>query len=83
MTPQRIIWLEIARNQYDNLSEPGHAALDLLLLRLAADPNSVAADYDSMSDQWIAPFADGTGLLTFATVPAKGCIIVLRILTFP
>lgn len=82
MRPHRVIWLEIARDQYARLSRRDQGALNQLLGRLAADPHSVTADYDSASDQWLADFADGTGLMSYALVPANRCIVVLRLLTF-
>lgn len=71
MRPFRIIWLELARSQYEELSSVERADVDRLLNRLVVEPATVAAGYDGASDQWVADFADGAGLISYAMVPDR------------
>ena len=82
MTPFRLLWVEVARSQYQALPTDQQQDLQELLSRLVVDPGMVAADYDRVSDQWLLDFAGGAGLVIYAVVPANRCIIVLRLVTF-
>lgn len=82
MTPFRLLWVEVARSQYEALPPSQRHDLQEVLGRLVVAPDMVAADYDRASDQWLLDFAGGAGLVSYAVVPAHGCIIVLRLVTF-
>ena len=82
MPRSRLVWLQIASEQYRELSDDLRVVVDHRLAQLvenpAADPD---ADYNRTSDQWSVPLAED-GLLFYAVVRDPATVIVLRLVSF-
>jgi hypothetical protein len=75
----RLLWLELAEQQYLGLPAELRDPVDHQLDQLLQAPTAQAeAAYNETSDQWSVP-VDDHGFLFFAVVPADLTVIVLRI----
>lgn len=79
MPSYRLIWVEIAQQQYDTLSEDVRLLVDHRLTQLLGDPTADAV-YNRRSDQWSISL-DDHGLLFYAVVHDPPRVIVLRLVT--
>lgn len=80
MARYRAVWLELAKATRDSLPAGPRAALDARVEQLLENPR--AADrggYDPRSDSYATTYGDGSGLLTYALVPDRETLIVLRV----
>lgn len=73
------VWLEIARRQYDSLPTEIQQQIDDRLEELLENPHLPKDAYDARTDQWIAGYGDGLGLILFTVVNEHQRVIVLRI----
>lgn len=77
------VWLELARDYYDNLPPEMQAQVDTRLEQLLENPptglRGDGAHYDSPTDQWTTTYGDGVGLIVFALVTERERLIVLRL----
>jgi hypothetical protein len=79
-SPYRLLWLELAEQQYLDLPDDTRALVDGRLTQLESDPAGLPdATYDAASDQWSAPIAEH-GLMLYAVVPERATVIVLRLI---
>ena len=73
MPRSRLIWLQIASQQYRDLPDDLRTLTDRRLAQLienpTADPDS-DSDYNKTSDQWSVPLGE-QGLLFYAVVRAR------------
>lgn len=76
MPRYRLLWLEIAEQQYLSLPDPVRDSVDRRLARMVEEPTADAL-YDSASDQWSVIVDDG--LLLFAVVADPAALVVLRL----
>lgn len=75
----RLVWLEIAEDQYRSLEPELRTVVDRRLGRLLADPTGEPdVVYNQPSDQHSVPL-DDHGFLFFAVVVDPPTIIVLRL----
>jgi hypothetical protein len=80
MARYRLVWLEIADRQYDELPADLRDVVDQRLARLVDDPTADRdAVYNARSDQWSVPLAD-EGFLFFAVVRNPPTLIILRLI---
>jgi hypothetical protein len=81
MPRSRLIWLQIADQQYHDLPADVRDVVDRRLAQLVEHPTADRdAVYDSRSDQWSVPLGT-TGLLSYAVVPEPPTVIVLRLIS--
>ncbi|MGH3889498.1 MAG: hypothetical protein ACRDSZ_23545 [Pseudonocardiaceae bacterium] len=73
------IWVEIAQQQYDALSDDVRLLVDHRVAQLLGDPIADAV-YNRRSDQWSIPLGDD-GFLFYAVVHDPPRVIVLRLVT--
>jgi hypothetical protein len=79
----RLLWLEIAEQQYLDLPVGTHQAVDDILTRLSDDPRGISdAGYHAPSDQWTTVIPD-VGILVYAVVHDDATVIILRIIHIP
>lgn len=79
MAGYRLVWLEIAEDQYRSLPGDLRSRVDVRLGQLLDDPlNASSAVYNRHSDQYGVPL-DDDGFLFFAVVASPPTVIVLRI----
>lgn len=78
MARYSVVWLEIARRQYDSFSPALRDQIDTKIDLLLDDPESYG-DYDKASDQWTTTFGAGAGLIVYAVVHQNIKVIVLRL----
>jgi hypothetical protein len=82
MPRSRLVWLEIADQQYRELSDATRALVDRRLVQLVENPTADPdADYNERSDQWSVPVGTD-GLLFYAVVRDPPTVIVLRLVSF-
>jgi hypothetical protein len=80
MARYSVVWLEVAREQYDGLPGEARDHVDTRLDQLAEDPRQVPRSaYDHLTDQWTTVYGDGAGLILFALVHQPPRVIVLRL----
>ena len=80
MARYRLLWLEIAEQQYFDLDDLTRDMTDRHLTMLELDPHSLAgAVYDAAPDQWTISLGD-RGLLLYAVVADPPTVIILRLL---
>jgi hypothetical protein len=81
MPRYRLVWLEVARQQYRYLPEDLRKLVDRRLAGLlenpTADPDAV---YHKRSDQWSVPLAE-QGFLFYAVVRDPVTVIVPRLIS--
>lgn len=75
----RLIWLEVARDQYAALPELRQQQVGDRLEQLLERPELPLSAYDPGSDQWITTFGGGAGLIVCAIVRDRQALIVLRL----
>ena len=79
MPRHRLLWLEIAEQQYLDLPAELLGLVDARLTQLMDDPTvDPDAAYNERSDQWSVP-VDAHGFLFFAVVTDPPTVIVLRL----
>lgn len=82
MPRSRLVWLQIADQQYHDLPGTVRDVLDRRLAQLVenptADPDAV---YNPTSDQWSVPLGED-GFLFYAVVRDPATVIVLRLISF-
>jgi hypothetical protein len=77
--PYRLLWLEIAEQQYLALPEDARELVDARLAQLGHDPLSQPdAAYDPASDQRSVILGD-RGFILYAVVMEPATVIVLRL----
>jgi hypothetical protein len=74
----RLVWLQIADQQYHDLPEDLRGLVDRRIAQLLENP-TVDADavYNERSDQWSVPLGE-RGFLFYAVVRDPATVIVLR-----
>lgn len=81
MPQYRPIWLEIARQQYDDLATDVRRMVDQRVAQLLETPTAaVGAVYNEHFDQWSVPLGR-EGFIFYAVVPDPASVIVLRLVT--
>ena len=81
MASYRLVWLEIAEDQYRSQGDELRALVDHRLSRLLNDPvGEPDAVYNRRSDQYSVPLGDH-GFLFFAVVADPPTVIILRVVT--
>lgn len=81
MPRSRLVWLEIADQQYRELPDATRALVDRRLAQLVENPTTDPhADYNERSDQWSVPVG-ADGLLFYAVVRDPPTVIVLRLVS--
>lgn len=82
MPRSRLVWLQIADQQYHDLPDTVRDLADHRLAQLlenpTADPDAV---YNPASDQWSVPLGED-GFLFYAVVRDPATVIVLRLISF-
>jgi hypothetical protein len=82
MPRHRSVWLEIADQQYRDLSASVRELVDRRLARLVENPSADRDTvYNERSDQWSVPLG-AEGLLFYAVVHDPATVIVLRVISF-
>lgn len=75
------IWVEFARQQYDDLPADMRGAVARRVAQLLEDPTGASdAVYNESWDQWSVPLEDD-GFLFYAVVPDRRRVILLRLVT--
>lgn len=74
-----LVWLEIAREQYDSLPTEFRELVDVRIEQLLENPRRPAGGYDERTDQWTTVYGDGAGLIVHAVVHDRQRIIILRL----
>jgi hypothetical protein len=78
----RLIWLQIADQQYHELPDGVRALIDRRLAQLVENPTvDPDADDNERSDQWSVPVG-ADALLFYAVVREPPTVIVLRLVSF-
>ncbi len=79
MPRSRLVWLQIADQQYRDLPEVLHELVDRRIAQLLENP-TVDADavYNERSDQWSVPLGE-RGFLFYAVVRDPATVILLRL----
>lgn len=72
-----VVWLELAREQYDALPLAARTHVDARLVDLAEQP--YGPGYDERTDQWTTTYGDGLGVILYAVVRRPPRVIVLRV----
>lgn len=77
----RLVWLQIADQQYHDLPEDVRVLVDRRIAQLLENP-TVDADavYNDRSDQWSVPLGEH-GFLFYAVVRDPATVIVLRLVS--
>jgi hypothetical protein len=76
----RLLWLEIADQQYRDLPVGVRELVERRLARLLENPTvEPDAVYNERSDQWSLPLADD-GFLFYAVVQDPATVIILRLI---
>ncbi|MCY7341958.1 MAG: hypothetical protein LH603_08940 [Pseudonocardia sp.] len=77
----RLVWLQIADQQYHDLPEDVRVLVDRRIAQLLENP-TVDADavYNDRSDQWSVPLGE-RGFLFYAAVRDPATVIVLRLVS--
>ena len=77
----RLVWLQIADQQYDDLPDDLRELVDYRIAQLLENP-TVDADavYNERSDQWSVPLGE-RGFLFYAVVRDPATVIVLRLVS--
>lgn len=82
MPRSRLIWLQIAAQQYRDLPGDLQILADRRLAQLIENPTADPdVDYNQTSDQWSVPLGQD-GLLFYAVVHDPATVIVLRLVSF-
>ena len=82
MPRSRLVWLQIAGQQYRDLPDDLRALTDRRLAQLIENPTADPdADYNKTDDQWSVPLGE-QGLLFYAVVRDPATVIVLRLISF-
>lgn len=82
MPRYRLIWLEIAEQQYRDLPAELRGPVDQRLTQLVDNPTvDPDAAYSERSDQWSVPIQD-QGFLFYAVVANPPTVIVLRLVVW-
>lgn len=82
MSRPRLIWLQIADQQYHDLPDGLRVLVDRRLAQLVENPTvDPDTDYNPASDQWSVPL-DEHGFLFYAVVRDPATVIVLRLVSF-
>jgi hypothetical protein len=81
MPRSRLVWLQIADQQYHDLPDVGRDVIDRRLAQLVENPTT---DPDAVcnptSDQWSVPLGED-GFLFYAVVRDPATVIVLRLIS--
>ena len=81
MTRYKLIWLQIADQQYHNLTDYLHDLVNHRIAQLLENPTiDPDAVYNERSDQWSVPLED-RGLLFHAVVRDPATVIILRLVS--
>ena len=77
----RLVWLQIADQQYHDLPDELRELVDCRLAQLLENPTADAdAVHNERSDQWSVPLG-ARGLLFYAVVREPATVIVLRLVS--
>lgn len=76
------IWVAIATEQYQSLPAEAQRHIAERIRQLLSEPMRDPGGYDSATDQWIADYGNGAGLIVYAVVPDRQRIIILRLAHF-
>ncbi len=74
-----LIWLEIARVDYNSLPEPTRGQINARIEQLLENPHQPRDSYDQATDQWTTTYGGGAGLIVYAMVHARQRVIILRL----
>lgn len=78
----RLVWLQIADQQYHDVSEDLRRLVDRRIAALLENPTADSdAVYNERSDQWSVPLGDD-GFLFYAVVRDPATLIILRLVSF-
>ncbi|GAA3224092.1 hypothetical protein GCM10017691_11770 [Pseudonocardia petroleophila] len=78
----RLVWLQIAEQQYRDLPEDLRRLVDRRIAALLENPTTDAdAVHNARSDQWSVPLGDD-GFLFYAVVRDPATLIILRVVSF-
>jgi hypothetical protein len=78
----RLVWLQVADQQYHEVPAEVRALVDRRLAQLVENPTADPhADYNQRSDQWSVPLGED-GFLFYAVVRYPATVIVLRLVSF-
>lgn len=81
MPRSRLVWLQIADQQYHDLPDTIRDVVDQRLAQLLEDPIADPdAVYNPASDQWSVPLGDD-GFLFYAVVRDPPTVIILRVIS--
>lgn len=75
----RLVWLEIAREQYDAMPGLEQQQVRARLEQLVERPELPSTAYEPTSDQWITTYGGGAGLIVCAIVRGQHAVVVLRL----
>lgn len=79
MPRSRLVWLQIADQQYHDLPEDLRRLVDRRIASLLENPAADSdAVYNARSDQWSVPLGDA-GFLFYAVVRDPATLIILRV----
>jgi hypothetical protein len=82
MPRSRLVWLQIAEQQYHDLPGNARDVVDHRLAQLVENPTADSdAVYNPTSDQWSVPLGNN-GFLFYAVVRDPATVIVLRLISF-
>ena len=82
MPRYRLVWLQIADQQYHEVPAEVRALVDRRLAQLVENPTADPdADYNRRSDHWSVPLGE-EGFLFYAVVRDPATVIVLRLVSF-
>lgn len=77
----RLVWLQIADQQYHDLPDGLRELVDRRIAQLVENPTvDVDAVYNERSDQWSVPLGE-RGFLFYAVVRDPATVIVLRLVS--
>ena len=77
----RLVWLQIADQQYHDLPEDLRQLADRRIAALLENPTvDTDAVYNARSDQWSVPLGDN-GFLFYAVVRDPTTLIILRVVS--
>ena len=74
-----LIWLEIARADYDSLPKHTREQINTRIEQLLENPRRRGDSYDQATDQWTTTYGGGAGLIVYAVVHARQRVIILRL----
>jgi hypothetical protein len=81
MSHHKLIWLQIADQQYHDMTDRMRDLVNHRIAQLLEYPTiDLDAVYDERSDQWNVPLGDH-GFLFYAVVRDPATVIILRLVT--